>query len=115
MRIGLRSLGLSTRSVGWLLAACLSLVPAVAQAAAPPPNDPSRDILFTIQEAPAGSLLFGVGVNTDSGFSGSIIINERTFDIQRQPLSFEELFSGSAFRGAGQELRFEFVTPSSKR
>jgi outer membrane protein insertion porin family len=75
-----------------------------------------RDILITVQEAQqGGSLLFGVGVNTDSGITGSIILNERNFDIQRPPVSFDDLFSGSAFRGAGQELRIEFVGPPSKR
>lgn len=68
-----------------------------------------KDILVRVQETRTGSLLFGVGVNSDAGLSGSIVFNERNFDITRFPTSFEDLMSGRAFRGAGQELRVEAV------
>ncbi len=54
-------------------------------------------------------MLFGVGVNSDAGLTGSIVLNEKNFDIFRLPTSWEDLFSGSAFRGGGQELRIEAV------
>jgi outer membrane protein assembly factor BamA len=54
-------------------------------------------------------LLFGLGVNSDSGLTGSVVLNERNFDILNWPTSFDELLSGSAFRGAGQEFRAEAV------
>ena len=75
------------------------------------PDGPSevKDILVQVEEAPTGSFLIGLGVNSDAGLSGSIVLNERNFDITRVPLSFEELLSGRAFRGAGQELRLEAV------
>jgi outer membrane protein insertion porin family len=53
--------------------------------------------------------MFGVGVNSSTGLNGSIIFNERNFDITRWPVSFDDLISGGAFRGAGQEFRVELV------
>jgi len=60
-----------------------------------------KDLLVTVQEASTGSLLFGVGVNSDAGMNGSIVLNERNFDITRIPTSLDDLMSGGAFRGAG--------------
>lgn len=77
-----------------------------------PENDPTaefQDVLVTVQEAQTGSLLFGVGVNSDSGVGGSLVLHERNFDITRVPRSVSELMSGHAFRGKGQELRIEAV------
>src|SRR5207245_6247598 len=68
-----------------------------------------KDILVNVAEMPTGSLLFGVGVNSDAGLTGSIALNERNFDICRWPTSFDDLLSGHAFRGAGQEFRAEAV------
>ncbi|MEI6770053.1 MAG: outer membrane protein assembly factor BamA [Planctomycetota bacterium] len=68
-----------------------------------------KDLLVTVQEASTGSLLFGVGVNSDAGMNGSIVLNERNFDITRVPTSLDDLMSGGAFRGAGQEFRLEAV------
>jgi outer membrane protein assembly complex protein YaeT len=68
-----------------------------------------KDILVRVQEQPTGSLIFGVGVNSDAGLTGSVVLNERNFDITRWPTSFEDLLSGHAFRGGGQEFRLEAV------
>jgi outer membrane protein assembly factor BamA len=68
-----------------------------------------KDVLVNVQETHTGSLMFGVGVNSDAGLNGSIVLNERNFDILRPPTSFEDLLSGRAFRGAGQEFRIEAV------
>jgi outer membrane protein assembly complex protein YaeT len=73
------------------------------------PTNPVKDILVTVQEANTGSLMFGIGVNSDSGLTGSIVLNERNFDITRPPTSFEDFINGTAFRGAGQEFRIEAV------
>jgi outer membrane protein assembly complex protein YaeT len=73
------------------------------------PDSPYKDIQITVQEANTGSLLFGLGVNSDAGLTGSIVFNERNFDIARPPTSLDDLLSGTAFRGAGQELRLEAV------
>jgi outer membrane protein insertion porin family len=75
----------------------------------PDPKEDFKDLLVTVTEDNTGSLLFGVGVNSDAGLTGSIVLNERNFDITRVPTSFEDLLSGGAFRGAGQELRIEAV------
>lgn len=68
-----------------------------------------KDVIVQVQETPTGSLLFGVGVNSDAGLTGSVVLNERNFDILHPPTSFEELLSGRAFRGGGQEFRLEAV------
>jgi len=68
-----------------------------------------KDILVTVQEANTGSLMFGVGVNSNAGLTGNIVLNERNFDITKWPGSIDELLSGNAFRGAGQEFRIEAV------
>src|SRR5205823_3219918 len=39
-----------------------------------------KDVLITVQEAPTGTMLFGVGINSDVGLSGSVKLNERNFD-----------------------------------
>jgi outer membrane protein assembly complex protein YaeT len=75
----------------------------------PDVDSPFKDILVQVQETETGSLLFGVGVNSDAGLTGSIALNERNFDITRVPTSFDDLLSGHAFRGAGQEFRLEAV------
>lgn len=72
------------------------------------PN-PVKDVLVNVQETHTGSLLFGVGVNSDAGLVGSVVLNERNFDILRPPTSIEDLLSGRAWRGAGQEFRAEAV------
>jgi outer membrane protein assembly factor BamA len=41
--------------------------------------------------------------------NGSIVMNERNFDITRLPTSFDDLIAGNAFRGGGQEFRAEAV------
>ena len=76
------------------------------------PNNPDseyKNIFVNLEEDNTGSLLFGVGVNSDAGLTGSIVLNERNFDITRVPTSFDDLLSGNAFRGAGQEFRLEAV------
>jgi outer membrane protein assembly complex protein YaeT len=73
------------------------------------PNNPVKDILVTVQEGNTGSLMFGLGVNSDSGLTGSIVLNERNFDIFNPPRSLDDFLNGSAWRGAGQEFRAEAV------
>jgi outer membrane protein assembly complex protein YaeT len=68
-----------------------------------------KDVLIQVHEDQTGSLMFGLGVNSDAGFNGSIVLNERNFDITRLPTSFDDFLSGRAFRGAGQEFRVEAV------
>jgi outer membrane protein insertion porin family len=53
----------------------------------------------------------GVGINSDAGVVGSIIIDERNFDWRRVPTSWAEI--GNAFRGGGQQFRAE-AAPGSE-
>jgi outer membrane protein assembly factor BamA len=66
-----------------------------------------KNVYVNVEETQTGSLMFGVGVNSNSGLTGSIVLNERNFDITRPPTSLDDLLSGRAFRGAGQEFRIE--------
>src|SRR5207302_2017966 len=68
-----------------------------------------KDILVRVKETMTGSLMFGASVNSDAGLVGSIVLNERNFDILRPPTSIDDILEGKAFRGGGQELRIEAV------
>jgi outer membrane protein assembly complex protein YaeT len=68
-----------------------------------------KDVDVRVQETHTGSLMFGIGVNSDAGVVGSIVLNEKNFDIMRPPTSLADIFEGRAFRGAGQEFRVEAV------
>ena len=65
------------------------------------------DLDVQVEEAPTGRVLLGVGATSYGGLSGNFIVHERNFDIFNVPRSFRELLNGQAFRGAGQEFRFE--------
>ncbi len=75
----------------------------------PEGNSPIKDILVQVKETHTGSLMLGAGVNSDNGIVGSIVLNERNFDLFRFPTSFADILEGRAFRGAGQEFRIEAV------
>jgi outer membrane protein insertion porin family len=64
-----------------------------------------KDIEIDVSEANTGSLIFGVGVNSNTGLVGSIVLNERNFDIFNPPTSFQDFINGRAWRGAGQNFR----------
>ncbi|MDZ7615439.1 MAG: BamA/TamA family outer membrane protein [Patescibacteria group bacterium] len=60
-----------------------------------------------LAETQTGRLMFGVGVNSDAGLTGNIVIDEQNFDLFRVPRSWEEVRNATAFRGAGQRFRAE--------
>jgi outer membrane protein assembly complex protein YaeT len=72
-------------------------------------DSPFKTVLVQVEETRTGSLLFGVGVNSDAGLTGSIVLNERNFDITRFPTSWADIWEGTAFRGNAQEFRAEAV------
>jgi RNA polymerase sigma factor (sigma-70 family) len=72
-----------------------------------------RGFALNVQEQPTGGLMFGEGVNSDAGLVGSIVLNERNFDILRSPTCFDDISNGTAWRSAGQEMRIEAV-PSTQ-
>jgi outer membrane protein insertion porin family len=71
------------------------------------------DIFFEGQETQTGRLMLGVGVNSDAGVVGNIVLDERNFDWRRPPTSWEDVRSGTAFRGAGQRFRID-ASPGSQ-
>jgi outer membrane protein insertion porin family len=79
---------------------------------APPPLPTTLDALDlvpTVEETQTGRLMFGVGINSNAGVVGNIVIDERNFDLFRIPDSWEEVRNFSGFRGGGQQLRIEAV------
>lgn len=72
-------------------------------------NPNYKDVLVQVKETTTGSFMLGVSVNSDAGLAGQIALNERNFDIFNFPRSMDDLLSGNAFRGGGQEFRLEAV------
>jgi len=70
-----------------------------------PAGEGVRNAVVEVSEARTAQFLVGAGVSTDSGLIGNISLTERNFNLYRWPTSFEELFSGTAWKGGGQTLR----------
>ena len=67
-----------------------------------------RDALVNVEEsAKAGDFIFGVGVTSNSGLIGSIVLDIKNFDLFDYPRSFSEFVRLKSFHGAGQRLRLE--------
>ena len=73
----------------------------------PGPRVREADLVINGFPARTGRIMLGGAVNSDAGVTGQLTIDERNFDISRWPRSFRDLFSGTAFRGAGQTFRVE--------
>lgn len=67
------------------------------------------DVNIDVTEGRTGRLMFGVGVNSNSGVVGNIVLQEDNFDILRPPRSWADIINGQAWRGAGQSFRIEAV------
>jgi outer membrane protein insertion porin family len=65
------------------------------------------DINVNAAEGRTGRLMFGAGVNSNSGLVGSFVWDESNFDILRPPTSFADIIEGRAWRGGGQRFRVE--------
>ena len=84
----------------------------------PPPHGdvlpPGRyvDIEAMVEEARTGRFMFGVGVNSEAGATGNIVIDERNFDMFNFPTSFQDIVNGTAWRGKGQGFRIEAIPGS---
>ena len=70
----------------------------------PFPNRSFADIVTSIEEAPTGAFMIGVGANSFQGLIGNLQIFEKNFDITNFPRSFSDIVNGHAFRGGGQSL-----------
>ncbi len=81
----------------------------------PDGGDFARPVPFGINanETMTGRLMFGVGVNSDSGLVGSVVLDEQNFDWTRFPQSWEDVRNATAWRGAGQRFRMEAVPGTS--
>ncbi|TWU27199.1 Translocation and assembly module TamA precursor [Novipirellula galeiformis] len=83
-----------------------------APSSVPMPTVREADLIINGFPARTGRIMLGGAVNSDAGVTGQITIDERNFDIMRWPRSFQDLFSGTAFRGAGQTFRIEMAPGS---
>ncbi len=80
-----------------------------------PDGEPTQpiDLEAIVEETQTGRIMFGVGVNSNAGLVGNIVLDEQNFDWRRWPRSWEDIRNGTAFRGAGQQFRIE-ATPGSQ-
>lgn len=71
--------------------------------------DRTADLFATVEETQTGRFSIGVGVNSDAGVVGQIVLDEQNFSITRFPRSFRDIIDGTAWRGDGQKFRIEAV------
>ncbi len=83
--------------------------PPVGQMRSDPFGLPYLDISTQAVETQTGKLSIGVGVNSDAGLVGSIVIDEQNFDPFRYPSGWGDFRNGTAFRGGGDQLRIELA------
>ena len=69
-------------------------------------GDPNqKDVRVDIAEGMSGMIMPGIGVSSDNGIMGQLVIHQQNFDITDWPQSWAEFFGMKAFRGGGQSLR----------
>ncbi|APW59123.1 Outer membrane protein assembly factor BamA [Paludisphaera borealis] len=73
----------------------------------PFPNRSFADIVTSLEEAPTGRFMVGMAASSFQGLFGNVTIYEKNFDLFNVPRSFNDIFNGTAFRGAGQEFRVD--------
>jgi outer membrane protein insertion porin family len=73
------------------------------------PNVLGQDVAVGIEEVKTGLLQPGIGVSSDSGIIGSLVFDQRNFDINDWPESFKEFITMDAFKGAGQRMRISLA------
>ncbi|MEX2215364.1 MAG: outer membrane protein assembly factor BamA [Phycisphaeraceae bacterium] len=67
------------------------------------PDDDIRDVLIEVKEVDRpGTISFGAAVSSDTGLIGAVDLVQKNFDISDWPDDASEMFTGQAFRGAGQ-------------
>ncbi len=67
-----------------------------------------RDVVIDVQEAEkSGDFVFGVGVTSNSGLVGTVVLDLQNFDLFDTPRSWSEFWRFRSFFGAGQRLRIE--------
>ncbi|MFC1706986.1 outer membrane protein assembly factor BamA [Planctomycetota bacterium] len=73
-----------------------------------------RDLVVRVEEADTGQILFGGGISSSAGFFGRIVYVQRNFDIAAVPTSWDDVFNGYFFAGAGQRLSI-FLEPGRQQ
>ncbi|MDO4628629.1 MAG: BamA/TamA family outer membrane protein, partial [Planctomycetia bacterium] len=73
----------------------------------------SLPITAQMEETTTGRVMFSLGVSSDSGLVGSVVVDEQNFDIRRWPTSWSEIKNGTSWRGRGQHFRLE-LTPGTE-
>ncbi len=73
----------------------------------------SLPITAQMEETTTGRVMFSLGVSSDSGLVGSVVVDEQNFDIRRWPTSWSEIKNGTSWRGRGQHFRME-LTPGTE-
>ena len=73
------------------------------------PNRSFADIVTSVEEAPTGRFMIGVGASSYQGLMGNLTVYEKNFDIFNVPRSWNDLIGGNAFRGAGQTFKLELM------
>ncbi|HIA19830.1 MAG TPA: outer membrane protein assembly factor [Planctomycetaceae bacterium] len=74
-------------------------------------EDPINTVPLDVElnDTTTGRFMFGIGVNSDAGLTGQIMVNERNFNYRDIPLSLRDLTNGRDFRDGGQGLRIEAI------
>ncbi|MCA1684462.1 MAG: BamA/TamA family outer membrane protein, partial [Planctomycetia bacterium] len=75
----------------------------------PFPGRSWADIITSVEEAPTGRFMLGVGASSYQGVSGNLTISEKNFDITNIPRSWNDVVSGNAFRGAQQQFTMNLM------
>ena len=66
---------------------------------------PDRAIMVAeLEEIPTGKITAGIGVSSEDSVVGSIGLSQRNFDYRDKPKSLRDIYTGKAFRGAGQSF-----------
>ncbi len=73
----------------------------------------SLPITAQMEETTTGRVMFSLGVSSDSGLVGSVVVDEQNFDIRRWPTSWSDIKNGTSWRGRGQHFRME-LTPGTE-
>ncbi|MBP3695115.1 MAG: BamA/TamA family outer membrane protein [Thermoguttaceae bacterium] len=69
----------------------------------------SLPITASAEETTTGRIMFSVGVSSDSGLVGSVVVDEQNFDIRRWPKSWSDIKNNTVWRGRGQHFRMELM------
>lgn len=64
-------------------------------------------INVSVTEGQTGRIMLGVGVNSNAGVVGNIVLDEQNFDWRRFPRSWADIRNATAWRGDGQHFRVE--------